>query len=126
MSNSIAKRNGNAVEGVKERNWMSPQVDIFENDSELLLLADVPGVTREDLCINLDKDQLTIEGGARQLAEQRALGCEFRAVDYRRKFVVPPGIDGSKISAELKDGVLSLRLPKPEALKPRQIHVQTG
>ena len=101
-----------------ERQAFAPPVDIFENKDEILILADLPGVTPADLSVNLDKEQLTI-------AARRAPAGE-EAFDYRRTFVVPRGIDADKISASLQNGVLRLALPKPAALKPRQIAVTAG
>jgi HSP20 family protein len=97
---------------------VTPVVDIFENKDEVLIVADLPGVEKSALSIHLDKNQLKIEG-------RRSFGAD-QAVDYQRAFVVPNGIDADKISAELAQGVLSLRLPKSAALKPRQIPVKAG
>lgn len=126
MSDKLEKYEDKTPEQVQERPWVAPRVDIYENDDEVLLLADVPGVARDSLTINLDKEQLTLEGRVTEESPGLALGCEFRSVDYRRSFIVPAGIDASKIAADLKDGVLSLHLPKSDALKPRQIAVKAG
>jgi len=102
-----------------ERPTYAPPVDIYENKEEILILSDVPGVTTEGLSVNLDKDQLTISA-------RRTLASPDEALDYRRVFVVPRGIEADKISADLQNGVLRLVLPKPAALKPRQIAVRSG
>ena len=81
------------------------------------MLADLPGVGKDDIGVHLEKNQLTIRG-------KRVF--EGRAFDYLRTFVVPNGIDADKISAELANGVLRLTLPKSAALKPRQIAVKAG
>jgi HSP20 family molecular chaperone IbpA len=109
-----------APEKMAERPTFAPPVDIFENKDEVLIVADVPGVTSEGLAINLDRDQLTIE------ARRPAGASGEEAFDYRRSFVVPHGIDADKISAHLQGGVLRLTLPKPAALRPRQIEVKAG
>ncbi len=126
MSDKLEKYDDKTPEQVQERTWVAPRVDIYENDNEVLLLADVPGVAKESLAINLDKEQLTLEGCVEDPSDGEALGREYQAVDYRRSFIVPAGIDAGKISADMKDGVLSLHLPKSEALKPRQIEVKAG
>jgi HSP20 family molecular chaperone IbpA len=126
MSDKLEKYEDKTPEQVQERPWVAPRVDIHENDSEVLLLADVPGVAKDSLTIKLNQEQLTLEGRVEETPRGDALGREFQAVDYRRSFSVPAGIDAGKISAELKDGVLSLHLPKSEALKPRQIEVKAG
>jgi HSP20 family protein len=107
-------------EKLAERPTYAPPVDIFESQDEILILADVPGVTTDGLAINLDRDHLTID--ARRT--QASTGEE--AFDYRRTFVVPHGIEADKIAASLQNGVLRLSLPKPAALKPRQIEVKAG
>lgn len=119
MSNetTMSKRD---AEKLAQRPTFAPPVDIFENKEEILIYADVPGVVSEALTVHLDNDQLTIE------ARREAAGAVARAIDYRRRFVVPRGIDADRISANLQDGVLKLTLPKPAAMKPRQITVKAG
>jgi HSP20 family protein len=109
------------------RQPLPPACDIYENKEEILLLADLPGVTPDLLKIHLDKGELTIEA-RRQLDAQSgsAVTSEHSECDFRRRFVVPTGIDAAKISAELKNGVLQLHLPKSESLKPREISVRAG
>jgi HSP20 family molecular chaperone IbpA len=113
---SAGARSGEA-DSVKEGPSFTPRVDIFENKDELLLVADMPGVRRDDLAIHVDKGQLTVEG-RRDLAQGRAT--------YRRSFLLPQGVDAGRIDAELVAGVLKLRLPKAEANKPRRIEVRAG
>jgi HSP20 family molecular chaperone IbpA len=117
MSETSMKR---ATESKAERAVYAPPVDIYENKDEILILADVPGVAPEGLTINLDKNQLTIDARRPEAAKAS------EAVEYRRVFVVPHGIDANKITASLQAGVLRLTLPKPAALKPRQIEVRAG
>jgi HSP20 family molecular chaperone IbpA len=120
----LQKRGRDEAEKMRDRTpTVTPAVDIFENKDEVLILADLPGVERGDLAIHLEKNQLTIE--ARRLFSSETPASD-QALDYRRAFVVPQGIDAEKISAELALGVLSLRLPKSAALKPRQIAVKAG
>ena len=117
---NIRKRENNMTEKLAQRATVLPAVDIFENKDELLILADLPGVTKEDLSISFDKGQLTLEGRPREF------GLDEEAFDYRRTFVVSQGIEADKITANLQNGVLRLTLPKPAALKPRQIEVKVG
>jgi HSP20 family protein len=118
------QQQGSRAEAVQQRPAVAPRVDIFENKDEVLLVADMPGVSKEGLNIHLDHEQLTVEG--RVLAETagRLLAREWRPFDFRRSFLVPKGIDAEKVSAELKQGVLYLHLPKSEAVKPRRVPVQ--
>jgi HSP20 family molecular chaperone IbpA len=107
-------------EKLAQRATVAPPVDIFENKEELLILADLPGVAREDLSVHFEKGRLSIEG------RLRSFGPDEEPFDYRRSFVVPQGIDAEKIAANLQNGVLRLSLPKPAAAKPRQIEIKTG
>jgi len=117
---NIRKHENNVPEKMAQRAAVAPAVDIFENKDELLILADLPGVAKEDLSIHFDKGQLTLEGRLREF------GPDEEPFDYRRSFVVPQGIDAEKISANLQSGVLRLVLPKPAAIKPRPIAVNAG
>lgn len=114
------------VENVRQRPTVAPRVDVYENDHEYLIVADLPGVQKSDLRLDIDDDELKLEGTRRTPAEGALLAGECRAVDFARKFVVPQGVDREKIDAELSAGVLRLKLPKAEALRPRQISVRAG
>lgn len=103
-----------------------PPVDIFEDGSGITLLADLPGVGREDLSIGVDGRELTIEAPLR-LGEANALVSvytEVRANHFRRSFELSSDLDTARIDAGLKDGVLTLRIPKLEQAKPRRIDVR--
>lgn len=115
------------AENVKQRRTGSPRVDVYENARELLLIADLPGVDRNGLSISVDKDELIIEA-RRGEAEQKGslLTREYRTVDYRRTFALPGGIDREHVDAELRRGVLRVRLPKLDALRPRRIEVRSS
>jgi len=105
---------------------VAPEVDIFENEHEILLYADMPGVGKEDIAINIDNGKMTLSGTRRIQTNGATAWREFGDVEYRRNFAVPQSIDTSKVSAELKDGQLCLHLPKSEAAKPRQIEITAG
>jgi len=125
-TNNLTKKEESKIEKVASRPTVTPRVDIYENNEELLLLADLPGVNEDRLRIHIDKDQLTLEGTPEAEPTTTILAREWRAFDYSRSFVLPGGIDTGKISAELKDGVLRLHLPKADAVKPRRIEVKVG
>jgi HSP20 family protein len=103
----------------------APAVDIIETDNELLLIADVPGASAEGIDINYERGELTLHARVprRQDADTRYLLREYGVGDYYRCFRVGEGIDAQKISAEVNAGVLTLHLPKAEAIKPRKIRV---
>ncbi len=105
---------------------VTPSVDIFENDDEILLYADMPGVEKDAIAINLENGSLTINGHRTVAGDGEAQFEEFGEVEYERAFSVPQGIDINKVKANMNNGVLSLHLPKSEAVKPRQIEVQAG
>jgi HSP20 family molecular chaperone IbpA len=114
------------VENVRQRPAVAPRVDVYENEQEYLVVADLPGVKKEDLRLDIDDDELKLEGARSTSQEGALVAGECRPVDYRRTFVVPQGVDRTKIDAELNAGVLRLKLPKAEALRPRQISVRAG
>lgn len=123
---NLLKRESDAAEKLQQRPYVAPLVDIFENGDELLLVADVPGVSSEDLAIQFEKGQLTLEARRTDTFEGTALAAEYRPYDFRRTFVISQGIDAAKITAELNRGVLRVHVPKAAQLKPRQIHVKAG
>ena len=104
----------------------TPAVDIFETEKEIALLADMPGVKAGDLNIDLHENVLTLDGevNAPDGADEVDVIREYRTGKYRRQFTLSQMIDQSKIDAEMKDGVLRLRLPKIEAATPRKIAVK--
>jgi len=105
----------------------TPSVDIFENERELTLLADLPGVTPENLTIDLRENTLTLTGEVEpfEKANEEDVLIEYEIGKYYRQFSLSNVIDQSKIDAKLTDGVLRLSLPKVEEAKPRKIEVRT-
>lgn len=103
-----------------------PRVDVYEDERGITLLADLPGVPRDQLDIKVDGETLTIEG---TLAPATPAGLqpayvEVRVPRYRRAFTLSRELDSARIEANLKDGVLNLRIPKQEHAQPRRISVQ--
>lgn len=126
-SKEMAKRETQAVETLKKSVAVfTPPVDIFENDSEILVVGDFPGVKGEDVSIHLEKRTLNIE--AHRKLEPYEVGgrLDYEAISYQRAFTVPDGIDADHIAAKLVNGVLKLQLPKSPKAKPRQIQVTSG
>lgn len=124
--NNIATRGEALAERSREIPVISPVVDIFENDDEILLHADMPGVAKDDVSVNVDNGKLSISGVRNLQVSGAANWEEFADVEYRRSFSVPQSIDVAKVNAELKDGVLKLHLPKSEAAKPRMIKIKAA
>ena len=123
----LAKRQtGTPTKASEAKPTQAPWVDVYENADELLLVADMPGVTSQEVGIHVDKDTLTIETNRKSPADAKVLAAEFAPHDYRRSFTVPHGLDMDKVKADFSNGVLSLHLPKSPAVKPRQIQVRAG
>ena len=106
----------------------NPAVDIFETERELTLMADLPGVKAKDLKIDLKDNVLTLTADETPLEGpgEKDVFKEYRTGTYYRQFSLSDTIDQSKIEAVMKDGVLSLTLPKVEAATPRKIAVKVG
>lgn len=102
--------------------YLSPAVDIFETEDALTLIADVPGLTEKSLNISIEQGVLTIEGEA-----PAGIGTfqhrEFVMAGYWRQFRLAETLDVEKAHAEVKLGVLTLQIPKAEAVKPKRIKV---
>jgi len=106
----------------------TPNVDIFETDHEITLLADMPGVTADNLIIDLRDNVLTLTGEVAPFEEanEEDILIEYEIGKYHRQFNLSSVIDQSKIDANLNDGVLRLSLPKVKEATPRKIEVKTG
>ncbi len=105
-----------------------PAVDILENQNEIIVLADMPGVDSKDVNVDLENDVLTIRGAVSPLeSEKEALVYrEFNWGDYYRQFTLTEVINQEKIAAKMDDGVLRLTLPKKEKAKPKKIQVSVS
>jgi HSP20 family molecular chaperone IbpA len=134
MANQVqtsGNRNGNAVDTraeEREQPVTIPPVDVFENESGITLLADLPGVSHDKLGVRVDGDTLTVEATAATEGpgNMQLLYGEVRYPAYRRSFTLSRELDSSRIEATLKDGVLRLSIPKREEARPRRIEVRTG
>jgi HSP20 family protein len=116
------------VEHTRPGPTFTPAVDIFETDTGITLVADMPGVKAKNLDIDLHKSVLTIKGDvvSPEGANETDIFREYNTGSYVRQFTLSDAIDQSKIDAELKDGVLKLVLPKAEKAVPRKIAVKAG
>ena len=104
-----------------------PAVDIFETPQALVLVADMPGVKGDGVTLGLKENVLTIHGQVSPPPEKETLlSQEYALGDYYREFQVGELIDKDKIEATVKNGVLTLTLPKAEKAKPRRIEVKSG
>jgi len=104
--------------------FLRPAVDIYETEKGLTVVADLPGVDAEGLTVRVEDSVLTLEGRPAARTPERAWHQEFQLLRFFRQFELPEEVDQGKISAELKNGVLRLELPKAERAKPRRIQVK--
>jgi HSP20 family molecular chaperone IbpA len=104
-------------------NWLTPAVDIFENETALTLVADLPGVPKDRLNLGIDNGVLTIEALAPTATDEGTLFREFGTTGYYRRFQLPDSLEFDQVAAELKAGVLTVRMPKSAAARPRRIEV---
>lgn len=115
-----------AGEPTKPERYFVPAVDIYESDDAVHLRAEMPGVDKEGVDINLENDTLTIRGlkASEGGEDERTLLREFDTGHYLRRFTIAETIDQSRIEATMADGLLNLVLPKVEPAKPRRIEVK--
>ena len=114
--------------GAALRRWV-PAMDLVESSDHFVLRADLPGMSEEDIQIELEDGTLTVSGERKAEHEQREEG--FHRVErsfgaFSRSLTLPKGIDADAVSASFDRGVLEIRIPKPEARKPRRISIANG
>jgi HSP20 family protein len=121
-------RGGNGEEAGSGLSTWTPRVDIHETDDALVIKAELPGISKDDVSIDVHQNTLTLRGQRKHEAEvkqdnyhrmERAYGT------FQRSFVLPTMIDQEKVQATFKDGVLELHLPKLESAKPRRIAINS-
>jgi HSP20 family protein len=126
---SMTKQESQLVRPERTRDVWSytPKVDVAEMDDELLVLADLPGADAKSMDVSYEQGLLTIHGKVEPRQDESTtsyLLCEYGVGDYYRTLSIGEGIDADKISAELRNGVLELHLPKTQAYKPHKITVK--
>ena len=126
---TVATTGGKQMAQNKERTrmqerYMQPPVDIYETDEGLGLLADLPGVSPEDLKVRLEDGILTIQATAKHLVDAEPIYREFELYNFFRQFELSEQVDQERITASINHGVLRLYLPRVEKAKPREIPVQ--
>lgn len=106
--------------------YIRPAVNIIETEEGLTLTADIPGATKENLDINVEKGILTISAPITHKQQGQPAYREFELANYYRQFSIPESLDHEKAKADYANGILTLRVPKAEAAKPKRISVQVG
>ena len=107
-----------------QERYIQPPADIYETEQGLALLADLPGVSPDDLKIRLEDNILTIQATAKHLVDSEPIYQEFELYNFFRQFELSEEVDQEKITAELTHGCLKLLLPRAEKAKPREIPVR--
>ncbi len=122
------KKVSRAADEQEAQRAVLPAVDVFEDASGITVLADMPGVPKDLLELKVEGESLLIEGGVwpRTPDGLEAIYAEVRVPRYRRSFTLSRELDTTRIEANLKDGVLSLRIPKQAHAQPRRIAVTSG
>ncbi len=116
-STDEASARAGSANGTEDRAvTVGPRVDVLETENEFLVVADMPGVKPADVDIRFEKGELAVHG-------RRPATREYAPTNYHRVFTVAESVAADKITAELKIGVLTVRLPKVEAVKPKRIAV---
>lgn len=119
-----ANGNGNGA----MRRWV-PAMDLVETADHFVLKADLPGMSHEDVSIEVEDRVLTIAGERKEqhpAAKEGFVRLERAFGQFRRQLTLPDGVDPDALAATFKDGVLELRIPKPEERKPRRVQIQVG
>ena len=127
MSNTdVQQAAASASAASRDERALLPAVDVVEDATGITLYADLPGVARDRLSLRVEADTLTIEGDVSLPVPQdmQASHAEIEQARYRRRFTLSKELDADKVSAELSQGVLRVRIPKAEHAQPRRINVQ--
>ena len=118
------ERNDGAARNEETEATLTPRVDILETDDEILLYVDLPGVLPDDVDVRFENGELMLRGRRTPRTMGRPWLWEYEAGGFHRVFRLAEDIAADKISAELKNGVMTVHLPKIEAAKPRRIAVK--
>jgi HSP20 family protein len=128
LFNSFFDTPTTAPNGSVARRWI-PAVDLAETEGDYVLKADLPGLTEKDVHIELENNLLTVSGERKVESEETRKG--FHRVErsygsFTRRLTLPEGVDADAIKATVTNGVLEVRIPKPEAVKPRKVEITVG
>ncbi len=122
---ATSERRGRGYRNFDGDSW-APAVDIYETDGEYVINAEVPGMSKDQLDIQLNSGVLTIKGEKKSREQGKEIvvhRCEVSQGEFSRSFNLPEDADAEKIEAELKDGVLELKVGKAEEKKPRTVPI---
>lgn len=124
---SAVERSNSRVSATEEaKRVYTPRFDLWEGDEEFILYGDMPGVSPDSLDIQFEDGRLSINGRVPVSSQIKYSSVEYGVGDFYREFTVGESVNAEEISAEMKDGVVAIHLPKPEIAKPRRIEVKVG
>jgi len=123
---NLAPKTESAAEPTTTRPVVAPTVDIYENEREYLILADLPGVPTDGVRIRFENGELSLDATRENGETGEIIGSEIVVADYRRLFRIPETVNSDAIDAKLQNGVLHLVLPKAGKARPRQISVKAN
>lgn len=128
VTKDTAKSSAAETRAARSEYALRPPVDVYETPEGIALEADMPGVSRDRLNLRVDNNTLLLEGNVEfpMAAQMEALHADVRSTVYRASFALGNELDTGRIEASLKDGVLSVRIPKRAELRPRRIEVQAS
>ena len=130
LNRAFSDAYGRSDEGLFSSGSWLPPVDIYQNgEQELVLKAELPDMSREDIDVTVANGTLTIKGEKRlssDVKEEQFRRVERRYGTFSRSFSLPPTVDAGKVGAEYKNGVLTVKLPMREESKPRQVKVDVA
>lgn len=126
LFNEVFGRASNGEAGIWSSGAWTPPVDIYETDEALILQAELPGFSKDDVSVELKDNTLTLRGERKrshEVKEENYQRMERTYGAFQRSFVLPTTVDQNRVMASVKDGVLELKLPKAEAAKPKRIAI---
>jgi HSP20 family protein len=123
-SATVSQRSAGRSDGQSDA-YMTPAVDVIEDSAGITLYADLPGVPKDKLTLNVESDTLTIEGEVALTVPEgmQAIHAEVNYPRFKRVFTLSKELDAEQVNAEFKQGVLKLHIPKAAQAKPRKINV---
>ena len=113
-------------EALEKESWVAPLIDIYETTDDYFLSAQMPGVSKEDMKIKLEEGHLVIMGRVNYIesVDRKYIMKETETGNYYRRFKISDSIDEQKIDASLEEGILNVKLPKHDRVKPKTIEIK--
>jgi len=116
----------NTEDRLLARNW-NPSADVYEEDAQFVIKAELPGVDKKDIHVDVENNVLILKGERtedNEVKEENYYRREMASGAFQRSFALPDGVDANNIKADYKDGVIKITIPKPESRQPKKITVQ--